>query len=146
MSSRSVAMRRVFAVAPDVLRSENDDRMSYVSHRTEVRPFRSAALVAVLVLVHAVPAGQFLTGEGGRGTHGLIGEALGLVALAVAATGYWLRVVDRERWWLGVALLVVAQTGLGSAGRESTTAATRYVPLGVATFDAARVAALPTLR
>lgn len=120
-----------------------------MSPRADLRSFRWAAgAVAMLVLVQAVLAGQFLTGEGGRGAHRLIGEALGLVALAVVAVGFRLRVVDRDRWWLGVALLVmvVAQTGLGFAGRDSTTAAALHVPLGVATFGAALVAALPRLR
>lgn len=115
----------------------------------ELRPFQAAAsALAVLVLVQAVLAGQFLTGEGGRGLHRLIGEALGLVALAVVAAGYRLRTVDRDRWWLGIALvlMVVAQTGLGFAGRDSTTAAALHVPLGVATFGVALVAALPRLR
>lgn len=115
----------------------------------ELRPFQAAAAaLAVLVLVQAVLAGQFLTGEGGRGTHRLIGEALGLVALAVAAAGYRLRSVDRDRWWLGIGLvvMVVAQTGLGFAGHDSTMAAALHVPLGVATFGVALVAALPRLR
>lgn len=120
-----------------------------MSRPAELRPFQAAAAtLAVLVLVQAALAGQFLTGEGGLGTHRLIGEALGLVALAVAVAGYRLRTVDRDRWWLGVALvvLVVAQTGLGFAGRDSTTAAALHVPLGVATFGAALVAAMPKLR
>lgn len=120
-----------------------------MSGRADVRSFRwAAAALAVLVLVQAVLAGQFLSGEGGRGAHRLIGEALGLVALAVVAAGYRLRTVDRDRWRLGVVLvvMVVAQTGLGFAGRDSTMAAALHVPLGVATFGAALVAALPRLR
>ncbi|MGQ0831610.1 MAG: hypothetical protein ACT4OV_08020 [Microthrixaceae bacterium] len=120
-----------------------------MSRPAELSPFRAAAAaLAVLVLVQAVLAGQFLTGEGGRGTHRLIGEALGLVALVVAAAGYRLRAADRDRWWLGLALLVmvVAQTGLGFAGRDSTAAAALHVPLGVATFGVGLVAALPRLR
>lgn len=120
-----------------------------MSRPAELSPFRAgAAVLAVLVLVEAVLAGQFLTGTGGRGTHRLIGEAMGLVALTVAAAGYRLRTVDRDRWWLSLALviMVIAQTGLGFAGRNSTTAAALHVPLGVATFGAALVAALPRLR
>ena len=120
-----------------------------MSRPSDLTPYRAAAAVlAVLVLVQAALAGQFLVGEGGRSTHRLIGEALGLVALVVAAVGYRLRRVDRDRWWLAVALvvMVVAQTGLGFAGRDSTTAAALHVPLGVATFGAALVAALPRLR
>lgn len=130
-------------------RSVNCDKMSYMSRSAELVTFRAAAAVlAVLVLVQAVLAGQFLTGEGGRGMHRLIGEALGLIALALAAAGYRLRAVDRDRWRLGLALIVmvIAQTGLGFVGRESSTAAALHVPLGVAMFGVALVAVLPRLR
>ena len=130
-------------------RSANYDKMSYMRRPVELRSFRgTAAALALLVFVQAVLAGQFLTGEGGRGAHRLIGEAMGLVALAVAVTGYRLRAADRDRWRLGLALvaMVVAETGLGFAGRDSTTAAALHVPLGVAAFGAALVAALPRLR
>ena len=120
-----------------------------MSRPADLSRYRAAAAVlAVLVLVQAALAGQFLTGDGGRSMHRLIGEGLGLVALAIAVAGYRLRTIDRDRWWLALALvaLVVAQTGLGFAGRESTTAAALHIPLGVATFGAALVAALPRLR
>jgi len=148
MSADRDCDRRV-QVAPDVPRFVNYDRMSYMSRPAELRSFQAAAAaLAALVLVQAVLAGQFLTGEGGRDMHRLIGEALGLVALVVAAAGHRLRTVDRDRWWLGIALvlMVVAQTGLGFAGRDATTAAALHVPLGVVTFGAALVAALPKLR
>ena len=73
---------------------------------------------------------------------------MGVVALAVAAAGYRLRAADPARWRLGLALvaMVVAQTGLGFAGRDLPTAAALHVPLGVAAFGVALVAALPRLR
>lgn len=120
-----------------------------MSRPAELSLYRAvAAALALLVLVQAVLAGQFLNGDGGRGTHRLIGEALGVVALAVAAAGYRLRAADPDRWRLGLALVVVvvAQTGLGFAGRDSTTAAALHVPLGVVAFGVALVASLPRLR
>lgn len=118
--------------------------------RADLLRFRVAvAVLAVLVLVQAALAGQFLTTDAGARTlHRVIGEGLGLVALVVGVIGYRLRSVDRDRWWLAIAVLVmvVAQTGLGFAGRESTTAAALHVPLGVATFGVALVGALPRLR
>lgn len=126
------------------------DTMSYVSRRADaLSQFRAtAAFLAGAVLLQALLAGQFLSGSGGRGLHRVIGEGLGLVALLAAAAGYRLRSVDRDRWWLAVGLLVmmVAQTGLGFAGRDSATAASIHVPLGVATFGVALIAALPRLR
>lgn len=130
-------------------RHRNYDRLSYMSLTADLRPFRAAAAtLAVLVLVQAALAGRFLVGEGGRTTHRLIGEGLGLVAAVVAVAGFRLRAANRDRWWLGLALLVMvmAQTGLGFAGRASSTAAALHVPLGVATFGAALVGSLPKLR
>lgn len=109
----------------------------------------ASAVLAALVLVQAALAGQFLTtSESALTVHRVIGESLGLVALAVVVAGYRMRSLDRDRWWLAILLLamVVAQTGLGFAGRDSATAAALHVPLGVATFGAALVGALPVLR
>ena len=115
----------------------------------ELSMFRAVAgALALLVLVQAVLAGQFLTGEEGRGLHRVVGEMSALVAIAAAAAGYRLRSAERDRWWVALVLvvMVVAQTGLGFAGRDSTVAAALHVPLGVATFGAALVAAMPKLR
>lgn len=109
----------------------------------------SAAVLALAVLVQAALAGQFLTANAGAlAAHRYIGEAASPIALVVAALGFRIRASDRDRWWLGVALvvMVVAQTGLGFAGRESTTAASLHVPVGVVIFGAALVASLPRLR
>ena len=117
---------------------------------SDVLRFRVAvAVLAGLVLVQAALAGQFLTSSRGAMTpHRLIGEGLGLVALGVVWAGYRLRVVERERWWLSLCLLVlvVAQTGLGFAGRDSTAAASLHVPVGVLTFGVALVGVAPRLR
>jgi hypothetical protein len=116
----------------------------------EVRRFRIASgAVAGLVLVQAALAGQFLTANSDALTaHRLVGEGLGLVALVVAACGYRLRTTFPELWWLalGLVFLVVAQTGLGFAGRESSWAAAFHVPAGVLTFGAACVGVMPKLR
>lgn len=116
----------------------------------EVRRFRLAAgALAGLVLVQAALAGQFLTTNADALTaHRLVGEGLGLVALAVVACGFRLRSSFPALWWLalGLATLVLAQTGLGFAGRGSSWAAALHVPLGVFTFGVACIGLLPRLR
>lgn len=102
----------------------------------------ATGIVVALVLVQAALAGQFLFGSADIKVHGYVGNAsfaFGLVAagLAVAAR------VPRWVVALGVLLVVAlfSQTGLGYVGRESTSAASWHVPLGVTTFGLA-VAAL----
>jgi hypothetical protein len=102
----------------------------------------TTAVVVVLVLVQAVIAGQFLFDGADIKVHGYIGNASFVFGLAAAA----LAVLSRlQRWLIALnVLLVVAlfsQTGLGYVGRESSTAASWHVPLGVTTFGLA-VAAL----
>lgn len=102
--------------------------------------------LAALVLLQAGLAGQFLNrAPGARSVHRLIGELLGVVALALAAQGYRLRKASPQSWWLGVAVLVlvVTQTGLGFAGRDAAGAAALHIPVGVATFGVALLTALP---
>lgn len=108
-----------------------------------------AAVLAGLVLVQAGLAGQFLNGgSGALGPHRLIGEGLGVVAVALMAEGYRIRSSIRGRRWLAAvpATLVVAQTGLGFAGRSSTVAGSLHVSVGVATFGLAQIAAAPSAR
>jgi len=104
------------------------------------------AVLAVLVLVQAALAGQFLTAGGGtKGVHRILGEFLGVVAVALAAQGYRIRRVSPVGWRLSlfVLALVVAQTGLGFAGRDIAAAAALHVPVGVLTFGAALITATP---
>ena len=111
-----------------------------------MRLFRMlAAAVAAIVLVQAALAGQFLFGtEGARSVHRVIGEGLFLLAGAAAFQGWRIRDDRQPLWWLSLALLalVVAQTGLGFAGREASGAAAMHVPVGVLTFGVALAAAL----
>lgn len=104
------------------------------------------AVLTALVLMQAVLAGQFLNTQAeARGVHRIIGEFLGLLAVVLMAQGYRLRGFSPSAWWLSVAvfLLVVAQTGLGFAGREVATAAALHVPVGVLTFGVALLTAMP---
>lgn len=116
----------------------------------QVRHFRLASgAVAALVLVQAALAGQFLTANADALTaHRLVGEGLGLVAVVVVGCGFRVRSELPALWWLalGLAALVLAQTGLGFVGRDSSWAAALHVPVGVGTFGAACIGLMPRLR
>ena len=102
-----------------------------------------SALLAGLVLLQSVLAGQFLyTSTGMRSAHRMVGEGLGVIGAAlVAAAGMAWR-GDRSRgrllatavWML---IVLVVQTGLGFVGRDTPDAAALHVPLGVAAFGLA---------
>ena len=109
-----------------------------------VRSFRwVAALTALLVLVQAALAGRGLFVDFDLiEVHGWVGNATFLVAaaqVALAVAGYGRRSLSRVELGLSALLLVlvVAQLGLGYAGRESAGAASWHVPNGVLIFGVA---------
>lgn len=92
-------------------------------------------MLAVLVMVQAVVAGQALFGGWGIEVHGWIGNGsflLGLVLLALAVVSRAGRAAAVTAAALAAAMFV--QVGLGYAGRSALGAASWHVPLGVAIF------------
>lgn len=114
---------------------------------SEENTFRAASgAMAALVLIQAALAGRFLNlAPGDRSVHRVLGEFLGLLAVGLCVLGFRLRRSHPTGWWISLAVLalVMAQTGLGFAGRESATAAALHVPVGVLTFGVALVGAAP---
>lgn len=109
-------------------------------------------LAALLVLVQAMLAGQWIGGDLSIiVTHGWLGSGtLLLVALLGVMSFLGMRqgIFDAKPLTVSAVLvvLVVAQLGLGYAGRSSGVAASLHVPLGVLIFGtllALFVAALP---
>lgn len=92
----------------------------------------------VLVLVQAVIAGQALFGGWEIELHGWLGNASFAVGVVLVVLAVKSR-VGRAPTFLAVGLVVamVAQTGLGYAGRTSLAAASWHVPLGVTVFGLA---------
>lgn len=99
-----------------------------------------ASVVAALVLLQAVLAGQSsrLFGTMGIGVHGTVANVIFVLVLADLAVA-WRAGVSRPQLGVLAALFVaiVAQTGLGYAGRTSLGAAAWHIPTGVAIFGLA---------
>lgn len=99
-----------------------------------------AGLAALLVLIQAVLAGQWIGGDlSVIVTHGWLGSGtLLLVGLLAVMSFIGMRqgLFDAKPLAISVVLLVlvVAQLGLGYAGRSSNGAASMHVPLGVLIF------------
>lgn len=98
----------------------------------------TAALLALLVLVQAIIAGQATFGQWDIEVHGWLGNAsfaVGLVLLGLTTAAK----PDRTTVVVAVALVVAmfAQVGLGYAGRTAAAAAAWHVPLGVTIFGLA---------
>lgn len=92
-------------------------------------------VLAVLVLLQAVVAGQAIFGSWEIEVHGWLGNAsflagLLLVVLAVRRRAGRVLIVLA----VGIAVALFAQTGLGYAGRTALPAASWHIPLGVAIF------------
>jgi hypothetical protein len=99
-----------------------------------------AGLAALLVLVQAILAGQWIGGDLSIiVTHGWLGSGtLLLVGLLFIMSFLGMRqgLFDAKPLTISLILgvLVVAQLGLGYAGRNSAVAASMHVPLGVLIF------------
>lgn len=94
-----------------------------------------AIVLAVLVLLQAVVAGQATFGDWEIEVHGWMGNAsfaLGLLLLALAVAARAGRAAVGTAAALVVAMF--AQVGLGYAGRTALGAASWHIPLGVAIF------------
>ncbi len=99
-----------------------------------------AGLIALLVLVQAVLAGQFLTGEEEdlESVHKIVGYALFILAVVQLAFAWLGRDAWRYRmviWSVVILLLTVAQVGLGDASHDSSSAEAIHIPAGVLLFS-----------
>lgn len=92
--------------------------------------------VALAVLVQAVLAGQIVSGDHSfTAPHRVLAEFLPLAAIGLALLPWIHRRPGRDGLALALvagAVLVVIQTGLGFAGRESAAAIAVHVPVGTA--------------
>lgn len=101
-----------------------------------------AGTAAALVLVQAILAGQWIGGDlAVIVTHGWLGSVTLLLTLLLAGislVGWRQGLFDLKP--LGITsvmvLLMIAQLGLGYAGRTSSAAASMHIPLGVLIFGA----------
>ncbi len=101
-----------------------------------------AGAAATLVLAQAVLAGQWIGGDLSIiVTHGWLGSVTLLLTVLLAGLSFlgWRQgLFDVKPLGIttAVVLLVVAQLGLGYAGRFSAVAASMHIPLGVLIFGA----------
>jgi cytochrome b len=96
-------------------------------------------LVTLLVLVQAMLAGLFISGEeiDAVDIHEMVGNLLFMAVVVQLILGFLVRDWSRFGLWIWVLVLlvmVIAQTGLGYAGREETLPVAIHVPLGVFIF------------
>jgi cytochrome b len=96
-------------------------------------------LVTLLVLVQAMLAGMFISGEeiDAVDIHEMVGNLLFMAVVVQLILGFLVRDWSRFGLWIWVLLLlvmVIAQTGLGYAGRDETLPVAIHVPLGVFIF------------
>ena len=96
-------------------------------------------LVTLLVLVQAMLAGMFISGEeiDAVDIHEMVGNLLFMAVVVQLILGFLVRDWSRFGLWIWVLLLlvmVIAQTGLGYAGRDDTVPVAIHVPLGVFIF------------
>lgn len=124
---------------PQVERAHNSGATS-----TTLLAYRSTAGVfAVLVLVQAALAGQFMNGEGDLITvHRVLGtQVLPLLSLVIVVLAVMLRRGFSSGRFLVVPIslfvMTTLQTGLGYMGRDTQGAARWHIPLGVAIFGLA---------
>ena len=98
-----------------------------------------AGLVALLILVQAVLAGQFTYNEPDlKNVHEIMGNILFMLAIVQLALAWLTRDAWRYKmviWSALVLLLIVAQIGLGYGSRTSGDSAAIHIPLGVFLFS-----------
>jgi len=98
--------------------------------------YRAGSIVlAVLVVVQAAMAGQFLFGDGGISIHGVLGNIGFAVAAATAVAALLARRAVLESVVGGaVVVAMTAQLGLGYSARSALEPAAWHIPLGVIVF------------
>ncbi|MEO6198150.1 MAG: hypothetical protein ABIP58_08625 [Dehalococcoidia bacterium] len=95
-----------------------------------------------LVLVQAMLAGVFISREEVDATdvHEMVGNLIFMVVVVQLVLAFLVRGWSKFNLWIWVTVLlaaVVAQTGLGYAGRDETFPVAIHVPLGVLIFGVA---------
>jgi ABC-type uncharacterized transport system permease subunit len=113
-----------------------------------IRAFRIAAsLLALLVLVQALIAGQFIAAFDPDlvNLHEMVGNTLFVVSVLVFILAFLTRHSWRYQmavWSLVTVVLVVVQTGLGYIGRDERDAVAVHIPLGVFIFSLTSIVAM----
>jgi hypothetical protein len=112
-----------------------------------IRGFQAvAALLAVLVFVQAILAGQFITGDRDLvDVHEMLGNVIFLAAAAQLVLAWLTRDSWRYKmviWSAAVLVLVVAQIGLGYSGRDEPEVVAIHIPVGVFLFSFTSIIAM----
>ena len=105
-----------------------------------------AGLIALLILVQAMLAGQFTYKEPDlKNVHEIMGNVLFMLAIVLLALAWLTRDAWRYKmviWAALVLLLIVAQIGLGYGGRENLDSAAIHIPVGVFLFALSSIIAM----
>ena len=112
-----------------------------------IRGFQlTAGVVALLVFVQAILAGQFVYNEPDlKDVHEVMGNVLFMVAILQIAFAWLSRDAWRYRmviWSAVIFALIVTQIGLGYLGRDEPDAAAIHVPVGVFLFSLTSIVAM----
>jgi hypothetical protein len=112
-----------------------------------IRGFQlTAGVVALLVFVQAVLAGQFVYNEPDlKDVHEIVGNVLFMLAVVQIAFAWLSRDAWRYRmvvWSAVIFALIVSQIGLGYLGRDESDAAAIHVPVGVFIFSLTSIVAM----
>jgi cytochrome b len=116
-----------------------------------VSAFKGAShLVAALILVQAIIAGLFISGEesGAKDIHEIVGNILFVVVVAQLILAYLVRSWGRFNqfpWVAVLAILTFVQLGLGMASEDESIAEAIHIPLGVMIFGLAVVVSVVSL-
>lgn len=127
-------MNEEHVVASELLGQDLGRRLGWI--------VRCATLLAGAVLLQAALAGQFMASTSSLiDAHRVVAEVIPLGALVLVVLAARVRRAARGLarllWWsIAGLVLVVVQTGIGFAGRSSSSSAAVHIPLGVAVFGA----------